>query len=137
MTLERGSVAQGFEEADLILDEEYEVPTHSAAPLEPRAALASWDEDHLTVWKSSRGVHLDRASLAEALGLPPDKVQVVGPHIGGGYGNKDESRLAALTRRAGPKGGSAGNDRVLQAGGVRGRTRPTRRTHQDESRRQG
>ncbi len=97
LTLERGSVAQGFEEADLILDEEYEVPTHSAAPLEPRAALASWDEDHLTVWKSSRGVHLDRASLAEALGLPPDKVQVVGPHIGGGYGNKDESRLAALT----------------------------------------
>ena len=96
LSLERGSVAAGFAEADLTLEEEYVIPTHSAAPLEPRAALASWEGDALTVWKSSRGVHVDRASLAEALGLPLEGVRVVGPHLGGGYGNKDESRLAAL-----------------------------------------
>ena len=96
LSLERGSVATGFAEADLTLEEEYVIPTHSAAPLEPRAALASWEGDALTVWKSSRGVHVDRASLAEALGLPPEKVRIVGPHLGGGYGSKDESRLAAL-----------------------------------------
>jgi CO/xanthine dehydrogenase Mo-binding subunit len=89
-------VAQGFAEADLILEEEYDIASHSATPLEPRAALASWEGDSLTVWKSSRGVHVDRVGLAEALGIPAQRVRVVGPHLGGGYGNKDESRLAAL-----------------------------------------
>ncbi len=96
LSLERGSVAQGFAESDMILEDEYTIPVHSATPLEPRAALASWEGDYLTVRKSSRGVHVDRAALSEALGLPLEKVRVVGPHLGGGYGNKDESRLAAL-----------------------------------------
>ena len=96
LSIERGDVRQGLAEADLILEEEYLIPTHSATPLEPRAALASWEGDSLTVWKSSRGVHVDRAALAGALDLPLQQVHVVGPHLGGGYGNKDESRLAVL-----------------------------------------
>jgi CO/xanthine dehydrogenase Mo-binding subunit len=96
LSLERGNVAQGFGEADLVLEDEYVIPTHSATPLEPRAALAAWEGDSLTVWKSSRGVHVDRVALAEALGIPIQRVRVVGPYLGGGYGNKDESRTAAL-----------------------------------------
>ena len=96
LSLERGDVARGFAEADLVFQEDYEIPTHSATPLEPRAALASWEGDSLTVWKSSRGVHVDRAALSAALGVPPEKIRVVGPFLGAGYGNKDESRLAAL-----------------------------------------
>ena len=96
LSIERGDVSQGLAEADLILEEEYSVPTHSATPLEPRAALAVWEGDSLTVWKSSRGVHVDRAALAGALDIPLRDVQIIGPHLGGGYGNKDESRLAAL-----------------------------------------
>ena len=106
--LERGNVEEGFGQADLVLEEEFFIPTHSAAPLEPRAALAVWNESpdfDLTVWKTSRGVHVDRAALAGAFALPVERVRVVGPHLGGGYGNKDESRLAAiaaeLARRAG------------------------------------
>ena len=100
LSLERGSVAEGFASADFVLEDDFELPTHSAAPLEPRAALASWDEDDdppLTVWKTTRGVHVDRDALASALELPAHRVRVVGPHLGAGYGNKDESRLAALT----------------------------------------
>ena len=96
LSIERGDVSQGLTEADLILEEEYLIPTHSATPLEPRAVLAAWEGDSLTVWKSSRGVHVDRVALAGALDIPLQQVQVVGPHLGGGYGNKDESRLAAL-----------------------------------------
>ncbi len=97
--LERGSVAEGFASSDVVLEDEFEIPTHSAAPLEPRAALASWGEDtdvDLTVWKTTRGVHVDRDALASALGLPSSRIRVVGPHLGAGYGNKDETRLAAL-----------------------------------------
>ncbi len=99
MSLERGSVAEGFAAADVVLEDDFEIPTHSAAPLEPRAALASWGEDadtDLTVWKTTRGVHVDRDALAGALGLTPHRVRVVGPFLGAGYGNKDETRLAGL-----------------------------------------
>ena len=99
LSLERGNVEEGFGQADLVLEEEFFIPTHSAAPLEPRAALATWNESpdiDLTVWKTSRGVHVDRAALAGAFALPVERVRVVGPHLGGGYGNKDESRLAAI-----------------------------------------
>ena len=108
MSLERGSVADGFAAADVVLEDDFEIPTHSAAPLEPRAALASWNEDEdtdLTVWKTTRGVHVDRDALAGALGLSSHRVRVVGPFLGAGYGNKDETRLAgiaaALSQRAG------------------------------------
>ena len=62
----------------------------------PRAALASWDGNQLTVWKSTRGVHVDRMALASVLGIDAGQVRVIGPNMGGGYGNKDESRIAVL-----------------------------------------
>ena len=96
LCLERGDVSQGFAEADLVLEEEYNIPTHSAAPMEPRAALASWEDGLLTIWKTSRGVHVDRQTIARALEIPPEQIRVVGPYLGGGFGNKDDSRLGAL-----------------------------------------
>ena len=105
LVLKRGDAEAGLREADIVLEETYEVASHSAAPLEPRAAVARWDGDALTVWKTSRGVHQDRAQLATALGMPPEKIRVVGPPLGAGYGAKDESRCAALaailSRKAG------------------------------------
>ncbi len=97
LSLERGNVDAGFAQADFVLEDECRTPTHSAAPMEPRAALAYWEGDFLTVWKSSRGVHVDRAALAAALEMPESKIRIVGPYLGGGFGNKDESRLGALT----------------------------------------
>ena len=96
LCLERGDVITGFAEADEIFAESYHIPAHSAAPLEPRTAVASWDEDQLTVWKTTRGVHVEQASLASALGIPLDDIRVIGPFLGGGFGNKDETRLGAI-----------------------------------------
>ena len=105
LVLERGDVAAGLREADVVVKGTYVVASHSAAPLEPRAAIARWDGDKLTVWKTSRGVHTDRAHLSSALGVPEGRIRVVGPHFGAGYGAKDESRCAmlaaVLARRAG------------------------------------
>ena len=105
ITLERGDVEEGFAEADRIFEDEFATPSHSGAALEPRAVIAAWDGKHLTVWKSSRGIHADRLNLSLSLGIPRENVRVIGPHMGAGYGNKDETRLAAITailaRRAG------------------------------------
>ena len=69
ITLERGNVSEGFAEADVILEDTFRTPSHSGAALEPRAAVASWDGDSLTVWKSTRGAHADRLMLSIALGV--------------------------------------------------------------------
>ena len=96
MVLSRGNIDVGFAEADLIIEESFTTPAHASAALEPRAAIASWEGDKLTVWKTSRGVHPDRMSLASALQIEPDNVRVIGATMGAGYGNKDETRLAAI-----------------------------------------
>ena len=105
LTLTRGNVDEGFEQADRIFSMSFSTPAHSPAPLEPRAAIAAWEGDSLTVWKTSRGVHADRMNLASALGIQRDDVRVVGATLGAGFGGKDESRLSAITadlaRRAG------------------------------------
>ena len=105
ITLGRGNVDEGFAEADVIVEDTFSTPSHSGAALEPRAAVASWDGDKLTVWKSTRGAHADRLMLSIALGVDLDNVRVIGVSMGAGYGNKDETRLsvlaAVLARRAG------------------------------------
>ena len=97
IVLERGSVEEGFAEADIIVEDSFSTPAHSGAALEPRVAVASWDGDDLTVWKSSRGVHQDQLLLSLALGIPRDRVRVIGGAMGAGYGNKDETRLSVIT----------------------------------------
>ena len=105
ITLERGNVSEGFAEADMILEDTFRTPSHSGAALEPRAAVASWNGDNLTVWKSTRGAHADRLMLSIALGIALEDVRVIGVNMGAGYGNKDETRLsvlaAILARQAG------------------------------------
>ena len=105
LALTRGDVDEGFEQADRVFSMSFSTPAHSPAPLEPRAAVAMWEDGNLTVWKTSRGVHADRLSLASALGVERDSVRVIGATLGAGYGGKDESRLSVITaelaRRAG------------------------------------
>ncbi len=106
MLLERGDVAGGLAEADRTFEASYRTQSHSPAGMEPRAALAAWEGDRLTVWKTSRAVHaVDQPRLARIFGLPPHDVRVICPAMGGGFGNKDESRLsylaALLARKAG------------------------------------
>ena len=96
VTLGRGDVDEGFADADVIVQDTFTTPSHSGAALEPRAAVASWEGDKLTVWKSTRGVHADRLMLSIALGVDLDNVRVIGVNMGAGYGNKDETRLSVL-----------------------------------------
>lgn len=106
LLVERGNVAQGLAEAARVFEGTFHTQMHAPVGMETRAALAEWQGDRLTVWKTSRAVHAtDRQTLARVLGIPPEHVRVICPNMGGGFGNKDESRLAVLVallaRRAG------------------------------------
>ena len=106
LAVERGNVAAGLAGAARRFGGHFHTQMHSPAGMETRAALAEWDGDSVTVWKTSRAVHaVDKRNLARVLGLPEDSVRVVCTTMGGGFGAKDESRLGALTALAARKAG--------------------------------
>ena len=97
LVVERGSVAEAFTSAARVFEGTFRTQIHAPVGMETRAALAEWQGEMLTVWKTSRAVHAnDRQALARVLGIPPAQVRVICTSMGGGFGNKDESRLAVL-----------------------------------------
>jgi carbon-monoxide dehydrogenase large subunit len=77
----------------------------AASPLETRGAAARWAEDgSLTYWISTQGVHSARDALARHLGVEPERIRVIAPDVGGGFGTKigvnPEEMLVAVAARA-------------------------------------
>src|SRR5207237_9289 len=64
-------------------------PRETASPLEPRGVLAvPTAGGGVAVWTSTQGPHQARRLIAETLGLEPERVRVVAPAVGGGFGQK-------------------------------------------------
>lgn len=87
------------------LDATYRTAYESHCMMEPHASIAAWDPDgRLTVWTSNQMIGWTAADMAETLGIEKDKVRVLSPYIGGGFGGKLFLRadvlLAALGARA-------------------------------------
>ena len=101
---EQGDVDAALATADARVDETYATPAEHNNPMEPHATIALWDEGLLTLYDSTQGVVPVRDTLAQLLGLDPEQVRVVSPHVGGGFGSKGTPRpsvvLAALAARA-------------------------------------
>jgi 4-hydroxybenzoyl-CoA reductase alpha subunit len=89
--LEFGAVDQEFARAWQVLDGDYFFQGTTHAALEPHCALAQVDpEGFLTVWSSTQVPHYLHRALARVLGLPPRRIRVVQPPVGGGFGGKSE-----------------------------------------------
>ncbi|GAP14518.1 xanthine dehydrogenase, molybdenum binding subunit apoprotein [Longilinea arvoryzae] len=94
MRIDIGDVEQGFREADLIVEGDYEVPKVQQAHIEPHVAISYWDEDDRLVIRTSTQVPFHvRRQLAPILGLPVKRIRVIKPRIGGGFGGKQEVLL--------------------------------------------
>src|SRR5262249_59494457 len=78
----QGSVADGLAAADKKLEQTYTVQYIAHAPLEPRAAVAEWNGDKLTVWTGTQRPFGVRSELAEAFHISEDKVRVIVPDPG-------------------------------------------------------
>ena len=90
----RGSVEKGLAEARTRLKASYQVPYVQHAPMEPRAAVAEWQNGRLTVWTGTSNPASVRQQLAETFGVAPDRVRVLVPHFGGGFGGKHTGEAA-------------------------------------------
>ncbi len=102
----KGEVEQGFEEADIVVEREFETATVHQGYIEPHNATAHWNADgKVTIWMSTQGTFTVRQQTAELLHIPLSDVKVVPMEIGGGFGGKISVYLppvaAALSQKSG------------------------------------
>ena len=103
-SITRGDVDAGMAAADVVVRSRYVADACHAAPIEPRAVLAQWEGNKVTIWTSTQVPFDARAGVCETLEMPANRVRIIVPHLGGGFGGKCgfhyEAHIAALARAA-------------------------------------
>jgi nicotinate dehydrogenase subunit B len=94
-----GNVDQALAAAAHRLRQTYTVAYIAHVPLEPRAAVARWDGDNLTVWTGTQRPFAVRGELAEAFRISQDRVRVLMPDTGSAYGGKHTGETAIEAAR--------------------------------------
>jgi len=99
-----GNFDKAFAEAAVKFDQTYTTPDQSHAMMEPHSSLAMWDGDEVTVWTSNQMIAWNKSEMAITLGIDPEKVHIMSPFVGGGFGSKlflrSDAVLAALGAKA-------------------------------------
>ena len=103
---ESGDIEQGFKEADVVVEREFDTATVHQGYIEPHAATAVWNADgNITLWCSSQGQFAMRDQTARLIGVPVSKIKVIPMEIGGGFGGKTivylEPVAVALAKKSG------------------------------------
>ena len=104
-TVVKGDADTAMTEADVVVKGRYVTDASQGAPIEPRAILAQWQGDRVTIWTSTQVPFAARSGVAHVLQIPESHVRIVVPLLGGGFGSKCdfhfEGHVAALARAAG------------------------------------
>jgi carbon-monoxide dehydrogenase large subunit len=85
-----GDVDAAFREAAVVIRGTYRTQRYTGIPMECRGVIADFNPatNELTVWSSTQIPHLVRTGLADALDHPENKIRVIAPDVGGGFGIK-------------------------------------------------
>lgn len=94
--LRHGDVREGFAAADLVVEETYTSPIAHYAALEPHITAAQWQGEELTIWTTSQAPYRVKNSVAELFQIDPERVRVIVPPLGGGFGGKGHVKLEPL-----------------------------------------
>jgi carbon-monoxide dehydrogenase large subunit len=105
---ESGSTDEAFKNADVIVKERFKNQRLAPIAMEPRgtAANVQMPDNELVVWSSTQVPHLLRTQLALMIRVPENKVRVIAPEVGGGFGSKcdiysEDGLVAYLARKTG------------------------------------
>ena len=103
-TIVKGDADAAMAGADVVVSGRYESDASQGVPIEPRAVVAEWRGDEVTIWSSTQVPYAARSGVSETLQVPEANVRVVVPLLGGGFGAKCdlhfEAQVAALARAA-------------------------------------
>ncbi len=95
--IRKSDVANAFAQAEVIVEDTYHAPMQEHAFLQPEAGLAYIDEaGRLTVVVAGQWTHEDQNQIAHALDLPPEKVRVIYPAIGGAFGGREDMSVQII-----------------------------------------
>ncbi len=98
-----GDVAAAFGDAPVVLERTYRQQRLIPCAMEPRAVVAQWIGDEVTLWSATQIPHVLRFALSAFFGIPEQNVRVIAPDVGGGFGSKlqvtAEEVLAVLIGR--------------------------------------
>ncbi len=95
--LKKGDHENVFQEAAVIVEDEFEYPLMNHAAIEPHGAVAHWDHTgELHIWSSSQAPFVVREVLADMFKLSMNKIQVNVPFLGGGFGGKSDYTIEPL-----------------------------------------
>jgi xanthine dehydrogenase YagR molybdenum-binding subunit len=98
-----GNFDAAYAAAPVTLDATYTTPDHGHAMMEPHATIAAWDGENLTLWTAIQLVSWGVRDVAKTLGIAKEKIRIVSPYIGGGFGGKgsilSDAVLAALAAK--------------------------------------
>src|SRR5882724_3542930 len=85
-----GDADGAFAQADATVAETFHIQRYVGMPLEARGVVAVWDrrDGTMTTWNSTQVSHFVQQGLTGALGVPPHKIRVIAPDLGGGFGTK-------------------------------------------------
>ncbi len=95
----RGSLDEGLAASKKVLRATYVVAYVQHAPMEPRTAVAEWNGEGLTVWTGTQQPPRVRSDLARVFRVPEEKVRVIVPDTGGGFGGKHSAEAAVEAAR--------------------------------------
>jgi xanthine dehydrogenase molybdenum-binding subunit len=93
---QRGDLAKGFGDSDLVVERVFRQAHVSGVPHEPRGCVALYENNQCTLWCSVQDPFKVQSAVAKVLGLPKESVRVVSTIVGGGFGVKVLGRFAVL-----------------------------------------
>ncbi|MBI3026082.1 MAG: xanthine dehydrogenase family protein, partial [Candidatus Tectomicrobia bacterium] len=103
-----GDIEAGLRAADVVIKQKIANPRVVPLALEPRGVLAHYlpGEDKMTIWSSTQVPHKLRTLLAQQIGMAENRIRVIAPEVGGGFGSKlnvyrEEAIAAYVTRELG------------------------------------
>jgi CO/xanthine dehydrogenase Mo-binding subunit len=103
-TIVKGDADAAMEGAEVVVKSHYRSDASQGVPIEPRAVVAQWQGDKVTVWSSTQVPYAARAGVAQTLEVPEADVRIIVPLLGGGFGAKCdlhfEGQVAAIARAA-------------------------------------
>jgi CO/xanthine dehydrogenase Mo-binding subunit len=103
--IRKGNVEKGFDQADVIVENTYRVQMVDHAYMEPEAGVAWLDDEGVITIRASTQVIEHFRGIAAVLGVPHNKIRVITPMLGGGFGGKEditvETYLALLVQKTG------------------------------------
>ncbi len=125
---ENGNTEDGFSKADTVVKQRFINQRLAPVSMEPRGVIAAirMPENELVVWSSTQVPHLLKTQLGLMLGIPENRMRVIAPEVGGGFGSKlnvyaEEALVGYLAKKVGQPVKWIESRRENMAGTIHGR----------------